>query len=303
MRKLFVLLHIIILVVVFSSSALGGNSGKGAIQVTAEPGIEILLNEVPAGKTTDFDNGLFIGNLDEGEYTIYASKPGYLPISEVLTVISNHTSELQIEMISGMLIEDISSSKKVRMPKSGAELKLQSIPMNARIYLDGKDIGKTDTFVSNIKPGKHVVKIAYKGKELQHFLDIKSDESLVVLGDFKKGKITSKASFESKKFGPEKIVLKSLSGRKPALFPHRKHQGMFDCAECHHSRDAEGNQVEYTEGMKIQHCIACHNIDMPNKKLNTLKLAAHFKCKGCHKKMSESGEAGPIGKCVGCHIK
>ncbi|MDH3390515.1 MAG: hypothetical protein OEL85_01795 [Desulfobulbaceae bacterium] len=42
---------------------------------------------------------------------------------------------------------------------------------------------------------------------------------------------------------------------------------------------------------------------MENKKLNSLTRAAHARCKGCHKKVvEESGTAGPIGKCSGCHI-
>ena len=67
--------------------------------------------------------------------------------------------------------------------------------------------------------------------------------------------------------------------------------------------DSEGKQVSYTEGMEIQHCVTCHNLKMENKKLNSLMQAAHTRCKGCHKKVvEESGTAGPIGKCRGCHV-
>jgi hypothetical protein len=67
--------------------------------------------------------------------------------------------------------------------------------------------------------------------------------------------------------------------------------------------DSEGKQIPYTEGMIIQHCVTCHNPKMKNKKLNSLMLAAHTRCKGCHKKVvAESGTAGPIAKCSGCHI-
>jgi hypothetical protein len=67
--------------------------------------------------------------------------------------------------------------------------------------------------------------------------------------------------------------------------------------------DDEGKQTGYTEGMVIQHCATCHNPAMENKKLNSLTRAAHARCKRCHKKVvEESGTAGPIGKCSGCHI-
>ncbi len=97
--------------------------------------------------------------------------------------------------------------------------------------------------------------------------------------------------------GPETIVLEG--GKKGKVtFAHRKHQENIKCAECHHTKGADGKQAPYTEGMKIEKCSTCHNKDFPNKKLAKPMKAFHANCKGCHKAQKK----GPT-KCKGCHKK
>ena len=108
--------------------------------------------------------------------------------------------------------------------------------------------------------------------------------------------------------GPAEIVLKSTvdpaKKAKPAFFPHARHQEAFDCATCHHAKDADGKQVAYKEGQKIEKCDACHNTKSGiNEKLDTFKEAAHARCKACHSEMKKAGKhTGPT-KCTGCHRK
>lgn len=101
--------------------------------------------------------------------------------------------------------------------------------------------------------------------------------------------------------GPEEIVLKTAKARKPALFPHKKHQDMYECATCHHTKDAAGKQGPYVAGEEKK-CESCHNKDMANNKLNSFKSAAHARCKECHKKAQKEGKDAPT-KCTGCHVK
>ena len=96
--------------------------------------------------------------------------------------------------------------------------------------------------------------------------------------------------------GPADITLKTAAAKKPAPFPHKKHQDMLECAKCHHN--AEGKYVEGAVGK----CASCHNKDIANEKLNSFKKAAHKKCKGCHKAMKKEGKKAPT-KCTGCHPK
>ena len=100
--------------------------------------------------------------------------------------------------------------------------------------------------------------------------------------------------------GPAEIELKTAAAKKPATFPHKKHQEAFACGDCHHSKTADGAKGEYEEGMEIKKCVTCHNKDnMPNPKLNSFKLASHGLCKECHK---ENKDTAPT-KCSGCHLK
>jgi hypothetical protein len=100
--------------------------------------------------------------------------------------------------------------------------------------------------------------------------------------------------------GPETIKLKSPSGKKPAQFPHKKHQESFTCNDCHHAKTGDSAKSPYEEGMQVNKCIFCHNKDdMANPKLNSFKLAAHGLCKECHKRNRDTAPT----KCSGCHIK
>lgn len=105
----------------------------------------------------------------------------------------------------------------------------------------------------------------------------------------------------AKDTGPEVITLKTEKAKKPAVFPHKKHQEMMDCATCHHSQDAAGKQIALPEGEHPAKCASCHNKDFPNKKLAGLMKVGHARCKGCHK-AGHDGKKGPT-KCDGCHPK
>ena len=102
--------------------------------------------------------------------------------------------------------------------------------------------------------------------------------------------------------GPADMTLKTEAGKKPSIFPHKKHQETMKCGDCHHLADADGKQKAYAEGDTIKKCASCHNADMANPKLNSYKLAAHANCKGCHKKAAKEGKNAPT-KCAGCHPK
>jgi len=111
------------------------------------------------------------------------------------------------------------------------------------------------------------------------------------------------ASFANDAKGPADITLESTIDKakkaKPAVFPHAKHQEKLACGDCHHSKDADGKQVAYVEGQKIEKCESCHNKAAGmSDKLTTFKDAAHANCKECHKKESKD-----LAKCTVCHPK
>jgi len=101
--------------------------------------------------------------------------------------------------------------------------------------------------------------------------------------------------------GPEEITLQTAEAKKPAKFPHKKHQATIKCDVCHHTKDASGKKGPYVAGQEKK-CETCHNKDMANPELNSLKGVGHARCKECHKQMEKEGKNAPT-KCTGCHTK
>ena len=101
--------------------------------------------------------------------------------------------------------------------------------------------------------------------------------------------------------GPAEITL-NADGKKPAVFPHAKHQEKNKCGECHHYQDDSGAQTACMDDTldKIAKCDTCHNADFANEKLRTWKDIGHGNCKSCHTKMKDEG--APT-KCGACHPK
>ncbi|WP_028318563.1 cytochrome c3 family protein [Desulfobulbus elongatus] len=101
--------------------------------------------------------------------------------------------------------------------------------------------------------------------------------------------------------GPAEMTLTSTVDPaptpKPATFPHAAHQSRLECGACHHAKGADGKQIAYSEGQKIEKCESCHNskAGMPDK-INTFKNAAHTLCQGCHRSTKPE-----LAKCTVCH--
>ncbi len=113
--------------------------------------------------------------------------------------------------------------------------------------------------------------------------------------------ISAGVSFAAQNTGPATIILKTAKARKPAFFPHHKHQSFLKCSVCHHTMTADGKQGPYVAGQE-KSCLSCHNKSFANKKLNGFRKVGHARCRTCHKKMKKEGKPAPT-KCSGCHRK
>jgi hypothetical protein len=103
--------------------------------------------------------------------------------------------------------------------------------------------------------------------------------------------------------GAPDMILQTTQAKKPAVFPHAKHQAVLACTDCHHGKNEDGTQKAYVDGDQIRECVSCHNKeDMPNKALDSFKNAAHINCKDCHKEMAKAGKITGPTKCSGCHV-
>ena len=93
--------------------------------------------------------------------------------------------------------------------------------------------------------------------------------------------------------GPATITIKGPKGKKQVEFKHHVHQGMMDCGACHHSKGADGKQVAFQKGQKIEGCASCHELGKASDNM-------HKNCKGCHADEKKKGKNAPTG-CKDCH--
>lgn len=276
----------------------------GDIQITGAPGMSIFVDGVQAGESNAFENGLFLENIPAGTHLVKVLKQGYHAYEKQVEVVGGQTTELQLEL------KTAAASEKKAFTVTGALLKknaaasllLRSVPLHARVSLDGREVGETDIELNQLEPGKHTVRFVYRDKSLSADVTLVAGGAVSLKGHFKEGKVLTSSTVQAlSENGPEVVVLHSKRNAKPARFPHGKHQEIIECGECHHGQNDDGEQIPFETGMPAKKCGTCHNLNMANTSLSKLRLVAHMKCKGCHKKMAETGEAGPIDKCSGCH--
>jgi hypothetical protein len=276
------------------------------LQISGEPGVSISLNNEYVGKTTKEENGLILKDIAPGEYSLRAAMQGYNSTETQLVVENDQTIEWRLKYAEPVMnIEDAVKRIDSAMVESKpvGTIILKSIPLNAEVFFNGKSIGSADKKITFAPAADHSVKFVLQKRELSENFSLEPGDTVSLTADFVKGEIVKGAVKADTSLGPAEIKMQTARKKKPALFPHRKHQGMYGCETCHHGTDADGKQTPYAEGMVIQHCVTCHNPKMENKKLSSLMQASHARCKGCHKKLIAEGDAaGPIGKCSGCHI-
>jgi predicted CXXCH cytochrome family protein len=70
--------------------------------------------------------------------------------------------------------------------------------------------------------------------------------------------------------GPAEIILKTADGKKPATFPHAKHQEKQECDKCH--KDPNFTKGAWTKDSGHALCKECHKAN-----------GADTKCGTCHK--------------------
>lgn len=81
-------------------------------------------------------------------------------------------------------------------------------------------------------------------------------------------------------------------------FAHEEHEGIIECARCHHDYDEYGANQGGDDG---QACSECHGMNLSNPV--PLVRALHLQCKNCHTELIAKGQkSGPI-MCGKCHVK
>ena len=219
------------------------------LHVSTDPGVSIWLNEELIGKTSKEEKWLVIKDLVPGEYNLRAARQGYEVIETQVTIIEDHQAfewrisfvkpvmkiEKAVKRIDSVMIESKPVGKVI----------LRSIPLNAEVFYNGKSIGSSDREITFAPRGEHSVKFVYQGRELSDKFTLHTDETFELTADFSTGKISKESLSIKSERGPAVIKLQTARAKKPALFPHLKHQEMWDCEVCHHGMDAEGKQTMF----------------------------------------------------------
>ena len=111
--------------------------------------------------------------------------------------------------------------------------------------------------------------------------------------------------------GPAEIKLTSSDSTKkpPSVFPHKAHQDVLKCGDCHHGM-ADGKQIPYVDGQEVKKCESCHNPEIlggktkGKNKLDTFKGAGHGNCLDCHKEIAKKDDSKKnLKSCKTCHVK
>jgi formylglycine-generating enzyme required for sulfatase activity len=123
------------------------------------------------------ENGLEVGAAGRVYYTITVEgeeKPIYIAKFKVIGVSENSCKSQVLEKNS-----DIKIGYLAEVLIKGCEIEIKSNPPEARVFMDGKEMGETPIVLSNVYPKQHLIQIVKKG-----YLPYK--ESILVKGGERK---------------------------------------------------------------------------------------------------------------------
>lgn len=173
----------------------------GDLQITAEPGVRIWLDDQFKGKTTADDMGMFIEKLQSGTHEVKAAKEGFKPIIQKITIKDGQTLEIKLKFtIPSMEVRDLSPEQNGTLIREVGNLILRCAPLHAEVFLDGKSLGIGDKSISDLPAGRHDVKFVYGGKTLSGSFNLNPGETLKLKGHFREGRIINEAEQERQEF-------------------------------------------------------------------------------------------------------
>ena len=137
------------------------------ITLTVDSGADIYVDEEFKGK------GKWSGRLSDGAHIFEARK-------------ENHKTS--VKAVNLVLGKNESIVLDAPMPING-DIDINSTPMGATIYIDGKNYGETPNYISDILIGKHELKLTKQGcAELKKTIVVEEGESLMINETLQAGK-------------------------------------------------------------------------------------------------------------------
>ena len=99
-----------------------------------------------------------------------------------ISQLSEKSSMAQIEDRTGEVRVDY----LVEVPVKGGELEVRSEPSGAKVYLDGKEFGESPLLLSDVSPGRHLIRVAKEGYEAYEVLENIGGDRKKVMAQLKK---------------------------------------------------------------------------------------------------------------------
>ncbi len=140
------------------------SEGKGALQVTAIPKSQVLLNGKAIG-TTPLCKCELTDMLQTGEYTLrlIPQDKTLLPFEEKITIIKSVLTVVDRTFGDGSLSEGSIITLTPLSNKKLTELLVASFPDTAKVFLDKNDVGKTPLLLKTVTDSDHEIKIEKDG--------------------------------------------------------------------------------------------------------------------------------------------
>ena len=136
---------------------------RGRLQVSSTPnGARVEVNGRDRGRTP-----LTLGDLPLGGHTIVVSRSGYRPERRRVTLTRNRASQSVRVPLRASVVPPAAGGQTApeRAETEGffGTIVVESRPTPARVFIDGREAGRTPLVVPNVRAGSHVVRIELDG--------------------------------------------------------------------------------------------------------------------------------------------
>ena len=146
------------------------------VTINTDSQSDIYVDEEYKGK------GQWTGRLSDGSHIFEARKANHLASKKSLDLVLGETKTISID---------------APKPING-EIEINSSPMGATIYIDGKNYGETPNYISDILIGEHELKLVKQGcAEVKKTIIIREGETLTVNEKLQTGKEISISTDQS----------------------------------------------------------------------------------------------------------
>jgi serine/threonine protein kinase len=135
-------------------------SPRGTLTVrSTPPGASVEVNGRGEGRTP-----LSLRNIPLGGHSVVLTRPGYQPERRRVTLSPNRAVQtLSVPMRRAERSESAGGSVPARPDTFVGTMLVESRPVGARVFLDGREVGRTPMVLSDVRAGSHVVRLELDG--------------------------------------------------------------------------------------------------------------------------------------------